>query len=121
MSDIFSILRSNYVAMGALMQDAGGKYVPVDPAAYEGQWTGTYADGKTFRFQISNVEGFRAQVKYQSGSTVKYQQVLVKNDSFRIGDTKFMLAGAGKAQIRNVVTNPATGGYYLDTAYAKQA
>lgn len=120
MANLFSILQSNYIAVGSLMQSAGGKYVPVDADSYQGKWSGTYPDGKSFQFQISDVNGFRARVKYQSGSTVKYQQVLIKNDSFRIGDTKFTLTRSGQAQVRNVVTNPVTGGYYLDTAYATQ-
>jgi len=60
-------------------------------------------------------------VKYQSASTVKYQSVLIKDQSFRIGDTKFILTKAGKAQIKNVITDPATGSTYLDTATATQS
>jgi hypothetical protein len=60
-------------------------------------------------------------VKYQSGSTVKYQSVLIKDHSFRIGDTKFILTKTGKAQIKNVITDPATGSTYLDTAMAIQS
>lgn len=55
---------------------------------------------------------------YQSGGTSQYQQVLIKDSSFRFGNTKFTLSGDGKAQIRNVVTDPATGSTYLDTAVA---
>ncbi len=43
------------------------------------------------------MSGFRARVKYQSGTTTQYQQVLIGNSSFRIGNTKFMLSGSGKA------------------------
>ncbi len=70
---------------------------------------------------VSNVSGFRAKVKYQSESTVKYQDVLIRDNSFRVGDTKFMLTGTGKALIKNVVTDPASGSTYLDTAYATQS
>ncbi|MGJ5136838.1 hypothetical protein ACQR1V_02530 [Bradyrhizobium oligotrophicum] len=48
----------------------------------------------------------------------KYQDMLIKDNAFRIGDTKFTLAGNGKAQIENVVTDAASGQTYLDTAYA---
>ena len=58
-------------------------------------------------------------MQYQSGGTNKYQDVLIKDQSFRIGDTKFKLAKNGTAEIKNVVTDPATGQTYLDTAYAK--
>ena len=120
MADLMSILSSNYVAVGASSTASNSKYVNVDPAAFEGNWTGKYADNKSFTVSVSNVTGFRAKVKYQSGSTVKYQDVLIKDNAFRVGDTKFTLTGNGKAQIKNAVTNPATGGAYLDTAYATQ-
>ena len=84
----------------------------VDPALYEGDWTGKYADNKTFKISVSNVTGFRAKVQYQSGGTNKYAEVLIKDNAFRIGDTKFTLTKNGKAQIKNVVTDPATGSTY---------
>ena len=115
-----SILSANYRAAG-LSVPSKTAYVAVDPELYQGTWTGTYPDKKTFKLTVSDVNGFRAQVKYQSGSTVKYQSVLIKDQSFRIGDTKFMLTKAGKAQIKNVVTDPATSRTYLDTAYATQS
>ena len=34
---------------------------------------------------------------------------------------KFMVTKEGTAVIKNVVTNPATGGTMLDTAYATQS
>ncbi len=58
------------------------------------------------------------QVKYQSEGTVKYQQVLIKDNSFRVGDTKFQMTANNKATIKNVVTDAATGSTYLDTAFA---
>lgn len=73
---------------------------------------------RSFSLTVSNVSGFRAQVRYQSGSTAQYQQVLIKDASFRFGDTKFTLTNIGKAQIKNAVTDPATGSSYLDTAQA---
>ena len=68
----------------------------VDPALYEGSWTGKYADNKTFKITVSNVTGFRAKVQYQSGGTNKFQEVLIKDNSFRIGDTKFTLTAREK-------------------------
>jgi len=35
--------------------------------------------------------------------------VLIGNSSFRIGDTKFVLTGSGKAAVANAVTDPTTG------------
>ena len=120
MADILSILSANYKSAG-LSVPSKTAYVAVDPQLYQGTWSGTYADRKTFKLTVSDVSGFRAQAKYQSGTTVKYQSVLIKDKSFRIGDTKFTLTKTGTAQIKNVVTDPATGSTYLDTATATQS
>jgi hypothetical protein len=117
MAEIMSILSANYKTAG-LSVPSKTAYVAVDPTLYQGNWRGTYANKKTFQITVSNVAGFRAQVKYRSGSTVKYQNVLIKDQSFRVGDTKFTLTKAGTAQIKNVITDPANGSTYLDTATA---
>jgi hypothetical protein len=115
-----SILSANYKSAG-LSVPSKTAYVAVDPKLYQGTWSGTYPHKKTFKLTVSDVSGFRAQVKYQSGSTVKYQSVLIRDKSFRIGDTKFTLTKPGTAQIKNVITDPATGSTYLDTATATQS
>ena len=118
MSDIMSILSTAYKSNVVSTTTGSSKYVPVDSSLYQGNWTGTYSDGKTFSLNVSQVNGFRAQIHYQSGGTSQYQQVLIKDGSFRFGNTKFTLTDTGKAQIKNVVTNEATGSSYLDTAQA---
>ena len=90
MADLWSIISANYKTVG-LTVPSKTPYVAVDPKLYEGTWTGKYPDNKTFKFTISNVTGFRAKVQYQSGGTNKFQEVLIKDISFRIGDTKFTL------------------------------
>jgi hypothetical protein len=120
MADIFSIISSGYISAGLNVSASGSKYVNVDPASYEGSWSGKYADNTSFTISISNVNGFRAKVKYQSGSTVQYQDVLIKDNSFRIGDSKFTLARPGVAQVKTVVTSPVDGSNVLNTAYAQQ-
>ena len=35
--------------------------------------------------------------------------MLIGNSSFRIGDSKFVLTGTGKADVYNAVTDPVTG------------
>jgi hypothetical protein len=117
MSDIFSILQSSYKAVSP-SAPSSTPYTNVDPASYQGSWTGTYSNNQNFDFTISNVSGFRAQVKYQSGSTVQYQSVLIKDNSFRIGDSKFTLSAAGAAQIRTAVTDPVTSNTNLITGDA---
>jgi hypothetical protein len=118
MSDIFTALQSAYAT--APLTPTATKYTPVNPKSYQGSWTGTYSNNQKFELTISNVNGFRAQVKYQSGSTVQYQNVLIGNASFRIGDTKFALTGSGKAQIGTVITDPVTGNTSLIKGTAAQ-
>jgi hypothetical protein len=115
-----SILQNSYLSSGANIASSHSKYVPVDPEKYEGRWSGKYGNGTAFELAISSVQGFRAKVKYQSGSTVQYQQVLIRDNSFRIGDTKFMLSSNGTALVRTAVTDPATGSVSVNQAYAKQ-
>jgi hypothetical protein len=119
MADFFSILSTAYTTVPTPSAASSAKYVPVDPAHYEGTWKGTYSTGEKFSFTISNVEGFRAKVKYESGNgPIKYQDVLIKDNSFRLGDSKFLLKKVGHATIKTVVTNPATGKSALNTAPA---
>lgn len=118
MSGILGILANNYLAVGASNTYSKSKYVAVDPTSYQGTWKGKYATGAAFSVTITNVSGFKAQVKYQSGSTVKYQSVLIKDSSFRVGDSKFILTAAGKATIKTVVTDPVTNASSVSTAYA---
>jgi hypothetical protein len=119
MADLFSILSANFKTVG-MSVPSKTPYVPVDPTLYQGDWTGKYANNKSFKITVSNITGFRAKVHYESGSTNKYADVLIRDNAFRIGDMKFMVTKEGTAVIKNVVTDPATGGTMLDTAYAKQ-
>jgi hypothetical protein len=119
-ADVMSILSAAYKSAGSsTVIPSKTRYVAVDPKLYQGTWSGTYANKKTFKITVLNVSGFHAQVKYQSDSTLEFGDVLVKDGSFRIGDTKFTLGTkAGTAQIKNVTTDPATGSTFLDTAMA---
>jgi hypothetical protein len=47
--------------------------------------------------------------------------VLIKDNTFRVGDTKFTLTGRKTALIKNVVTDPSSGQTFLDQAYATHA
>jgi len=119
MSDIMSVLQSAYAT--APLTPTNTKYTPVDPTSYQGTWSGTYSNNQKFELTISDINGFRAQVKYQSGTTTQYQQVLIGNSSFRIGDTKFVLTGSGKAMVANAVTDPVTGNTSLVQGSATQS
>jgi hypothetical protein len=120
MADLWNIISANYKTVGMTVP-SNTPYVAVDPKLYEGSWTGKYADQKTFKITVSNVTGFRAKVQYQGGGTNKYQEVLIKDNAFRIGDAKFTLTGNNTALIKNVVTDAASGQTYLDQAYAKRS
>jgi hypothetical protein len=110
MGDIFSILSNSYKT-APTPSSSQTKYVPVDPTLYTGTWNGSYSNGQTFSFFISDVQGFRAKVKYQVGNgTPAFQDVLIKDNSFRVGDTKFALgAKPGQADVGTIVTNKVTG------------
>ena len=96
MADMMSILAANYKTVGTTIPTKT-PYVAVDPALYEGSWSGKYANQKTFKITVSNVVGFRAKVQYQSEGTSKFQEVLIKDNAFRVGDTKFTLTGNNTA------------------------
>jgi hypothetical protein len=120
MADLMSIIAANYKTVGMTVPTKT-PYVAVDPALYEGSWTGKYPDQKTFKITVSNVTGFRAKVQYQSGGTSKFQEVLIKDNGFRVGESKISLTANNKALIKNVVTDPASGQTYLDQAYASRS
>jgi len=120
MASITSFLSASYKSNVLNVARSNSRYVAVDPELYQGSWSGKYANNKSFTVTVSDVSGFRAKVRYQSDGVSKYQDVLIKDNSFRVGDTKFTLTGKGKAQIKNVVIDPASGQTYLDTAYATQ-
>src|SRR4051794_9171966 len=119
MANVMSILASNYMAVGAT-NFSNTKYVAVDPKAYEGTWSGKYGSNKKFSVTVSNVSGFRAMAKYQSGSTVNYQPVLIKDGAFRVGDSKFTLTKPGTALVKTAVTDPVTQATTVESGYAKQ-
>jgi len=118
-SDIMSVLASSYRA-ASVTNVSHSKYVNVDPKAFQGTWSGKYANNQAYTVAISDVSGFHAKVKYQSGSTVLYQDVLIRDNAFRIGDSKFTLVRPGVAQIKTVMTDPASGASTLETSYANQ-
>lgn len=121
MADLLGIISANYITVGGNVNVSKTPYVAVDASLYQGRWDGQYANNDKFTVQVSNVIGFRAKVRYQSGTTLKYQDVLIKDGAFKFGDSKFTLTRAGVAQIKTVMTNPATGGQSLETAYANQS
>jgi hypothetical protein len=108
MSDIMSILQSAYASAPLNTPASNAPYTNVKASDYQGTWTGTFNNNQNFELNISQVNGFRAEVKYQSGSTVSYQSVLIKGGSFRVGDTKFTLSNPGAPAVAGTPDNPGT-------------
>ena len=119
MVDITSILRSSYSATSKVVP-LGAKFAKVDPTVWQGTWTGTDYNKKPFTITISNVSGYRANVRFQSDSGgVQTQRVYITTKNlFRIGDSQFTLTGKGKATVSTVVTDPTTGNQSLETDHA---
>ena len=120
MADLLGIISASYVSVGNNVNVSKTPYVSVNAPSYEGTWTGNYANNDKFTIQVSNVIGFRAKVRYQSVGVLKYQDVLIKDGSFKFGDSKFTLTRDGVALIKTVKTDPASGAQSLETAYAHQ-
>src|SRR5258708_12683126 len=102
MADILATIAANYKTVG-LTVPSKTAYVAVNPALYSGDWTGTYANKKTFKITVSNVTGFRAKVHYQSDGASKYQDVLIKDSGFPLADTKLTLTATNKALINHLL------------------
>jgi hypothetical protein len=117
-----SILASSYAAVGASPNHSNTKYVAVDPTAYQGTWSGQYGTGKKFSVTVSNVQGFKASAKFQDDNSTSYQQVLIKDGTFRVGDSKFVLQSGGtKALVATAVTSPISGDVTLQQGYATRS
>ena len=78
---------------------------------------GTSSSGEKFSFSVSDVQGFRAKVRYQSGNgPIRFQDILIKDNAFKFGDSEFLLSKEGHGTIKTVVTNAATGQSALNSA-----
>src|SRR5437588_10165846 len=109
MTDIASILSASYKSSALTSAPSKTKYVAVDPTLYQGDWTGKYANNKSFTVHVSGVSGFHAKVHYLSDGSSKYQDVLIKDGSLRVGVTEFTLPNNGYAQDQSVVTHHVHG------------
>ncbi|MGJ4885557.1 hypothetical protein [Bradyrhizobium sp. HKCCYLRH1065] len=90
MTDITSILSASYKSNLLSTARSNGRFVAVYPTLYIGA----------------------------AGAEDMPRGSRSRSHAFRIGDTKFTPTGNGKAQIKNVVIDAASGQTYLDTAYA---
>lgn len=91
MTDIMSILQSSYSGASQNLIPTGARFAKVDPTQWQGTWTGTDYNKQPFTITISNVSGYRANVKFQSASGgLQTQRVFITTKNlFRIGNSQF--------------------------------
>jgi hypothetical protein len=119
-TNIFSILQSAYTPTTQVSIPPGSKFAKVDPTQFQGTWTTKDSNGKPLTVTISNVSGYRANVRFQSADGgLQTARVLINtNHVFRIGNSQIQVVGAGKMTISTVITDPTTGNESLETDHA---
>lgn len=120
MADIMSILQSSYTAPTQSLVPTGAKFAKVDPTQWQGTWTGTDYNKKPFTITISNVSGYRANVRFESADGgLQTQRVFITTKNlFRIGNSQMQLTGTGKMTVSSVITDPTTGNESMETDHA---
>jgi hypothetical protein len=111
MADIMSILQSSYAASPQSLIAPGSKFANVDPTKWQGTWTGTDDKKKDVTVTINKVNGFRANavVQDQTEGQQNARVFITTKNTFRIGESQFVLTGPGKAKLITIVTDPNTG------------
>jgi len=119
-TNIFSILQSAYTAPTQASIPPGSKFANVDPTQWQGTWTTKDSNGKPVTLTISNVSGYRANVRFQSadGGLQSGRVMINTNNVFRIGNSQMQLTGAGKMTISSVITDSTTGNESIETDHA---
>lgn len=119
-TNIFSILQSAYQPATQVSIPPGSKFANVDPTLYQGTWTAKDSNGKAVTLTISNVQGYRANVRFQSadGGLQTGRIYINTNGVFRIGNSQMQVTSAGKMTINTVITDPTTGNKSMETDYA---
>jgi hypothetical protein len=117
MADIISILQSSYTAPTQSLIPAGAKFANVDPKQWQGTWTGVDSNKKPVTVTISNVSGYRANVRFESADGgLQTQRVFITTKNlFRIGTSQIQLTGTGKITISSIITDPTTGNQSVET------
>lgn len=119
-TNIFSILQSAYTAPTQASIPPGSKFANVDPTQWQGTWTAKDSNGKPVTLTISNVSGYRANVRFQTadGGLQTGRVMINTNNIFRIGSSQMQLAGAGKMTISSIITDPTSGNQSVETDHA---
>jgi hypothetical protein len=117
-SNIFTILQNSYSTPSQF--PPGSKFAKVDPTQWQGTWTATDSNGKPVTLAISNVSGYRANVRFTTADGgLQTGRVLINtNGVFRIGDSQMQLTAAGKMTISTVITDSTTGNQSIETDHA---
>jgi hypothetical protein len=111
MADIMSILQSSYAAAPQSLISPGSKFANVDPTKWQGTWTGTDDKKQNVTVSITKVSGFRANVVVNdvADGLQNARAFITTKNTFRVGNSQFMLTGTGKAKLVTIVTDPTTG------------
>jgi hypothetical protein len=117
-SNILTILQNSYSTPAQF--PPGSKFAKVDPTQWQGTWTATDSNGKPVTLAISNVSGYRANVRFTTADGgLQTGRVLINtNGIFRIGDSQMQLTAAGKMTISTVITDSTTGNQSIETDHA---
>ena len=117
-SNILTILQNSYSTPAQF--PPGSKFAKVDPTQWQGTWTATDSNGKPVALAISNVSGYRANVRFTTADGgLQTGRVLINtNGVFRIGDSQMQLTAAGKMTISTVITDATTGNQSIETDHA---
>ena len=117
-SNILTILQNSYSTPAQF--PPGSKFAKVDPTQWQGTWTATDSNGKPVTLAISNVSGYRANVRFTTADGgLQTGRVLINtNGVFRIGDSQMQLTAAGKMTISTVITDATTGNQSIETDHA---
>ncbi len=118
-SNILTILQNSYSTPSQF--PPGSKFAKVDPTKWQGTWTATDSNGKPVTLAISNVSGYRANVRFTTADGgLQTGRVLINtNGIFRIGNSQMQLTAAGKLTISTVITDATTGKQSIETDHAK--
>jgi hypothetical protein len=117
-SSILTILQNSYSTPSQF--PPGSKFAKVDPTQWQGTWTATDSNGKPVTLAISNVSGYRANVRFTTadGGLQSGRVLINTNGVFRIGDSQMQLTAAGKLTISTVITDATTGKQSIETDHA---
>jgi hypothetical protein len=116
-TNIFSILQSAYQPATQVSIPPGSKFAPVNPATFQGTWSGTDSNGKPVTLTISNISGYRANARFQTADGgLQTSRIYINTQGvFRMGNSQMTFTGSGKMTINTVITDPTTGNQSMET------